>query len=174
MQAARKLDQYDYFNESYYQDIKKEEKVLDVPEKKDKTKHGIVFFKMAFCLVVIVSALTFTLLRHVQISELKYNNFKLKSEMKELQMEKDEMVSALNSSIVIDHVEQVAMEQLNMGYPLQSQIVYLDRVTYVSLEEEQLFPEEEVEVSYLAKLLDSIKLVSAKLMQKNANVEGVD
>lgn len=59
------------------------------------------------------------------IYQTKYENHVLKSEIRDLQLEIEELNAHIDNAVSLQHVESVALNELKMQYPQQHQVVYV-------------------------------------------------
>lgn len=131
MEAARKLSSFDDF-ESYQNYIENQKRTLEVAKRQQESvvrakKHvskNLSKTVLMACFVVGVIALI--LYRYSVIFEASYNNYELKKEIDQMTIGVSEMKSQLDSIVVLDNVEKVAIQELGMKYPSQEQIIYVN------------------------------------------------
>jgi DNA gyrase/topoisomerase IV subunit A len=99
-------------------------------EKENARKKAICQFRNTLysVTIVLVFALIFgsIIYQNSLVNEAKYDIFNLKSEIKSLEAQIEEMNAKLESHTELKNIETKAMNQLNMQYPTKEQIVYLD------------------------------------------------
>lgn len=83
------------------------------------------FYSLA---IVLIFALIFgsIIYQNSLVNEAKYDIFNLKSEIKSLEAQVEEMNAKLESHTELKNIETIALNQMNMQYPTKEQIVYLD------------------------------------------------
>lgn len=69
------------------------------------------------------------------IYQTKYENHVLKSEIRDLQLEIEELNARIDNADSLHHVESVALNELKMQYPQQHQVVYIASNWNYTLEE---------------------------------------
>ncbi len=134
MQAARaRKPEYKelythYYNKAREEKLRQSQLLLAQKNKKHKTKRRIAFFKksMAICFIVF-GLLSLVLFRYAQIFEKNYNVEGLEHEIAKLKLEKESLQAQMDSVVVLENVEQVAIHDLGMQYPKAEQIVYLNQ-----------------------------------------------
>ena len=88
---------------------------------------GLVLFVGAFCFVSVTSDLA------IKQRELKLIN----TELRETQSAINSVQATIAANLNLEHIQQVAKEQLNMSEPLPHQVVYLslDQESYTVYDE---------------------------------------
>ncbi len=102
--------------------ITKKKKKLD--KKTLRTRIWISILGFVGCFVVVL--LGMLMLRYSEISELKYDINSLTRDLEEIKNHKKEIEVELEQSNRSDVIEQIAIEQLQMMYPSDDQIVYIE------------------------------------------------
>lgn len=160
MLSARKYDYYESYENYDY------EEKLNIQEPSRVTrktpKYGLAAFKAFLSIVMVLFVMISVIQRYAVISEMKYDIFDSKTQIKELNLKKEELQATLDSLFVIENVESIAKEQLNMQYPTPSQVVYIRCESNYSVIEDTFSTNLEIkkkEFSYL----DSFKLIPAKI-----------
>ncbi|BEP29504.1 cell division protein FtsL [Helicovermis profundi] len=130
MRTARKIEEFDDYsdycqylyssNVLYKQEQIKTRKI----NKKNKKKLSITF-STVFLAFIVCAGLGVLIYNYANIAELKYHNYELKRESAKLDIEVEDRLSKLESVVVLENVEKVAMTELNMQYPKPEQIVYI-------------------------------------------------
>jgi len=141
MLPARKISTYDTY-EAYHrqQHQEKMRKASDLLEKKQRRyqrqrRMQFLFKSFAGCLIVF-GLLSFLVMRYATIFEINYTINGLDREIRELNLQKEDLNVQLDSTIVLDNVERVAMVELGMQYPQPEQIVYINSNWNYTLDEE--------------------------------------
>lgn len=132
MQTARKLD--------YYQDwqpkaLPPEPAALPRREVVEKKKNKAVNGQAIFCITLVFFAMILLLVRYSDLAEHKVNVFRLKSEVKKLELTRDELTASLDENMDLAYIEKTAVDKLGMQRPGQTQIVYIEKTNLYSLKE---------------------------------------
>ncbi len=115
-------------SESKVRRIRHKEKVKKQKQKLDKkTKRTRILFSILGIALCTVGVLFGSLMyRYSLISELKYDINNLSRDLDEIKNQKKEIEVELEHSNRSDVIEKIAMEQLQMQYPSEEQIVYIE------------------------------------------------
>ncbi|MBO3444634.1 hypothetical protein [Clostridium sp. CCUG 7971] len=115
--------------------MKKNNKIKDMNEYKKKKKNKYkgkyklkvkkIIFKSTF-IAVVFAVILGNICGYSVISKLKYDIHYLKKELKEKEISRDELKTKVDTSTSIPEIEKKAKEELNMDYPRQEQIKYID------------------------------------------------
>lgn len=131
MLPARKIDEFDDFNEYHnyilksHVDLKKEQ-YKKQQEKATWVKKLNGVTKALTCAVLVFASLSLVVMSYANICERKYMNYGLQKDIVEYKLEIEDLKAQLESVVVLENIEKVAIEELNMQYPKQEQIVYVD------------------------------------------------
>jgi len=141
MLPARKLSTYNTYEEYHRQQhqdkMKKASDLLDKKQRRYQRKRRMQFLIQSFagCLLVF-GLLSFLVMRYAMIFEINYNINGLEREIKEFNLQKEDLRVQLDSTVVLDNVERVAMTELGMQYPQPEQIVYINSNWNYTLDDE--------------------------------------
>lgn len=141
MLPARKIptyDTYDEYRQQQRQDkMKKTSELLERKQRRYQRKRRAQFLVKAFagCLLVF-GMLSFLIMRYAIIFEVNYTINGLENEIAELELNKEDLSVRLDSTVVLDNVERVAMNELGMQYPQPEQIVYINSNWNYKLDDE--------------------------------------
>lgn len=130
MGAARKLVEYttsDEYLNSVNQQLMEEKKMRRQSQKmiEVRAKQTGKFIKTVVLFGAIFICFAFVVFRQAQVYEAQYNVIELEREIKQTTMDIDEIKANLDSTVSIDSVERVAIQELSMQYPKPEQIVYI-------------------------------------------------
>lgn len=131
MESARKLSGFDDY-EAYQSYIEHQKRSMNAAKAEQLAiikakRHVSRSISKSVVLATLVAAVVgLILFRYSIIFEASYNNHELKREIEQLNITKTEMNSQLDSIVVLDNVEKVAVQELGMKYPSQEQIIYVD------------------------------------------------
>ena len=92
------------------------------PAKKNKLS-GLLLF---ICAVYVVASITSLLFKTASVNEEKAELNKLKNQYEEILNENKKLEVAINSKVDLRKVEDIAIAELNMNKPKNSQIVYVN------------------------------------------------
>lgn len=139
MQAARQLESYESYESYRYrlltQQMEEEKKRHAEKKMKDQSAKRIVHFikGISFCSFVFLS-LAAMIFQYSSLYEQQYVVNGLQNDIKQMNMDIEEVKSSLDTTISLDNVERVAMTELNMQYPKPEQIVYLQSNWHYALD----------------------------------------
>lgn len=89
--------------------------------------HNFMNMLYSVAIVLVVAALFSTYVyKSSLVNEAKYEIFNLKAEIKSLNAQIEEMSANIENQTELKNIEQIAIESLNMQYPSNEQIVYID------------------------------------------------
>jgi len=131
MLPARKISSYepyeDYHQKQHQEKMKKAADLLEKKQRRYQRKRRVRFLVQSFagCLLIF-GLLSFLVMRYAMIFEINYDINGLEREIKELNLQKEDLRVQLDSTIVLDNVERVAVSELGMQYPQPEQIVYIN------------------------------------------------
>jgi len=113
---------YDYSRENYLYD-----EPLFVEDKKNKVKKAKKAKQNVRVLpIILVFSLSIIMIsRYAYIAEINFNINKLEKEYKEIIKQNQELSVSLMSTINLQTLEKIALEELNMQYPEPDQIIYV-------------------------------------------------
>lgn len=120
--AARRLETQEVYEVPGFLKVNKEKTVRKSPSR--LLPAALTFIVLG----ILFSALALVVFRYALIAETKYSIFTLKKEINELSMKKEELNYQLNTSVALDNIEQVSIDQLGMSYPNQGQMIYIEPV----------------------------------------------
>ncbi len=141
MLPARKISKYDTYEEyhkhQHQEKMKKASELLEKKQKRYQRKRRVQFLVQSFvgCLLVF-GMLSFLVMRYALIFEINYTINGLDKEINEFTLQKEDLRLQLDSTVVLDNVEKVAMNELGMQYPQPEQIVYINSNWNYTLDEE--------------------------------------
>ncbi len=131
MLPARKIAKHDtyeaYHRQQHQEKMKKAADILEQKQKRYQRKRRLKFLARSFagCLLVF-GMLSFLVMRYALIFEINYTINGLEREINEYTLQKEDLRVQLDSTVVLDNVEKVAMTELGMQYPQPEQIVYIN------------------------------------------------
>lgn len=100
-----------------------EEKAQAVkPVKKNKLSGLLIFI----CAVYVIASITSLLFKTASVNEQKAELNKIKAEYEEVLNENKKLEVSINSKVDLRKVEDIAIAELNMNKPKNSQIVYVN------------------------------------------------
>jgi len=79
---------------------------------------------IAICAVLCL-AFSGIVIRSAEIYQAKYEIHIIQSEIRDMQLEVEELRAHIDNTVSLNHVESVALNELKMQYPESSQIVYI-------------------------------------------------
>ncbi|SFG61560.1 hypothetical protein SAMN04487761_13020 [Lachnospiraceae bacterium C7] len=79
---------------------------------------------LSICIALGTIFTTMYILEQVKINSNKAKTSQLSSQLNELKVENDEKVKEIDSAVDLDHIKDVAMNQLGMKYARKDQVVY--------------------------------------------------
>lgn len=177
MLAQRKYDYYDYpswdSKEGY---VKRDNKSLENNRRlerakaqkqaaKERRRHAFFMFKFGIMLCVCVCMLVVVLIRYAEISESKYKIFELKNQVKQLEMSIQDKKVELDKAIVLKTIEVVAVEDLNMIYPRDGQIVKVSETMNFQVKRDR-FKEKENKIDNPENIfIMNLKILAMKLFE---------
>ncbi len=118
----------DAFNESQSAKIVSiRKKRLEKENAKKVAFHNFMNMLYSVAIVLVVAALFSTYVyKSSLVNEAKYEIFNLKAEIKSLNAQIEELSANIENQTELKNIEQIAIESLNMQYPSNEQIVYID------------------------------------------------
>lgn len=141
MLPARKIPTYntyeDYHRQQHQEKMGKASELLEKKQRRYQRKRRVQFIVQSFlgCMLVF-GLLSFLVMRYALIFEINYTINGLEKEIKEYTLQKEDLRVQLDSTVVLDNVERVAMNELGMQYPQPEQIVYINSNWNYKLDEE--------------------------------------
>lgn len=114
--------------------MKKDNKIKYINEYKKKKKNknknrnkGITFSKpyVIIGFICAVSAVIGNLCGYSIVSQLKYDIYYLKKDLRAKEIVIEQLNSRIYSNYSIEEIEKMAKEKINMDYPKESQIEYI-------------------------------------------------
>ncbi len=125
-----------YYNKSINRKLKESQELLVKKKQVHKAKVRIRFFMSAIIFGIIVfGMLSIVVYRYAEIFEQNYYVEGLKTEMINLQRQKEDINARMEAMIVLKNVEKVAIQEIGMQYPQPEQIVYLTSKWHYTLNE---------------------------------------
>lgn len=130
MSTARTMTDFDSYDDYRAYILKKnvedaarrhEEKVM----KRKQRKRQSVTLKIIALSAMIFAAMSFVVIRYADVYQAKYDIHAMKSEIKQINQEIEEIRATMDSTVSLENIEQVAVQELKMQYPQPEQIVYL-------------------------------------------------
>lgn len=116
---------YNNSNLAYEIEVGTAEEVHEAQPKKKagkKPSSGILLF---ICVIYVISSITSLLFKTADVNESKNELNQIKSEYEQLLNENKKLEVAINSEVDLRKVESIAIAELNMNKPKNSQIVYI-------------------------------------------------
>ncbi len=140
--GARKLNYYqsysDFYDQMRQEHLKITREKLEEKTRRYKRNRRIQFLSMSCVACCIVfGLLSLLVFRYATIFEINYNIQGLEREIHILELEKEDLYSQMDSTVVLKNVEMVAIHDLGMQYPKSEQIVYLNQKWDYKLAENQ-------------------------------------
>ncbi|MGB3367372.1 MAG: hypothetical protein WBA54_07785 [Acidaminobacteraceae bacterium] len=131
MLAAKQISEFNDYNDykNYIHDTHVEAKKQQFQIKKEKEswiKRLASVSRTIFAALLMFAALALVVVIYANVYELKYNNYEYQKEIGQYKIEIEDLKSQLDSVVVLENIEKVAMEELNMQYPRQEQIIYIN------------------------------------------------
>lgn len=131
MLPARKLSTYhsyeEYQRKQHQEKMKKASEILEKKQRRYQRKRRMQFLFRSFAgCILVFGLLSFLVMRYAMIFEINYTINGLEREINELKLQKEDLRVQLDSTIVLDNVEKVAVNELGMQYPQPEQIVYIN------------------------------------------------
>lgn len=131
MLAAKKICEFDDYNDykNYMHETHIEAKKQKFQIKKEKeswVKRLASVSKTIFAALLMFASLALVVVIYANVYELKYNNYEYQKEIEQYKIEIEDLKSQLDSVVVLENIEKVAIEELNMQYPKQEQIIYIN------------------------------------------------
>lgn len=114
--------------------MKKNNKIKDLNEykknKKNKNKSGKKKTKLKKSRVILIFACAVAVMignlcGYAKVSELKYDIYYLKKDLRSKEIIIEQLNSKIYSNNTTEEIEKMAKEKLNMDYPKKSQIEYI-------------------------------------------------
>lgn len=143
---------YDYSRENFIDEeplFDKNRKPIVKKVKKAKRKAHILPLMLCFTMSIIMIS------RYAYIAEINFNNSKLDKEYKEILKQNEVLSVSLMSTVNLQTLENIALEELNMQYPEPDQITYVMAAKPVeknnSYEKSYLSKEDVEENKYITK-----------------------
>lgn len=127
-------------------------------QKTDRRRRRRSAFKTVVILVIIGCVAAYSIYIRAAVNAAEYNLFNLKAEAKGLAIDAEELQSAIESQTELNHIEKVAVEALNMKYPTNDQIVYIDNTAHFALGEKGA-PENPIKDEGLPHVEEAIRVV---------------
>ena len=130
MSAARTMTDFQNYDDYRAYILKKnvedaanrhEEKVS---RKKQRRRLSISLRIIAFSALLFIM-LSVIVIRYADVYEAKYDIHAMQSEIKQINQEIEEISASMDSTVSLENVERVAVQELKMQYPQPEQIVYL-------------------------------------------------
>lgn len=132
MQAARKLTQYESWQEPInVSKVKTEPR----PVRRAQPKLTQVTLQAALCVAIVFGAMILLLVRYSDIAEQKVDVYRMKAEVRKMELTRDELKASLDKGMDLEAIEKTALEKLGMQYPAQTQIVYIEKTSLYTLKE---------------------------------------
>lgn len=143
---------YDYSRENYIYDnplLVEDKKPVVKKAKKAKQNARILPIILVFSLSIVMIS------RYAYIAEINFNISRLEKEYKEILKQNEALNVSLMSTINLQTLEKIALEELNMQYPEPDQIIYVSSAKPVvesSSYDKTYYSKEDVEENkYLSK-----------------------
>jgi len=113
-------------------DIRKKQLKREQSKKVAKQKF-FVTFQTAVIILTLAAMFSLIVYRNSLVNEAKYDIFNMKSEIKSLNSDIEELSAAIENQTDIKTVEKIAIEELNMQYPKAEQYIYIGAPYYYAL-----------------------------------------
>ncbi|MCT4631758.1 MAG: hypothetical protein N4A76_03340 [Firmicutes bacterium] len=178
MLAQRKYDYYDYPSREKFvgydkkkreEEEKRERRIhrAKVQKEQARNKRRQFFAMVKLCLVmcICVSMVVMVLVRYAEISESKYKIFELKNQVKQLEMSIQDKKVELDKAIVLKTIESVAVEDLNMVYPREGQIVSIAQNKNFSVKRDRFKEKENTIDNPENVFIMNLKIIAMKLFE---------
>lgn len=105
------------------------------PVRNSQAGSRAVTAQIAVCAAVIFFAMVLLLVRHADLAAQKVHVYQMKTEIKKLELTRDELKATLDQGLDLEAIEKTAVEKLGMQYPAQTQIVYTGQTALYTLKE---------------------------------------
>lgn len=114
--------------------MKKDNKIKDINEykkkkkNKNKNRNKRITFRKTYVIIgciCILSTVIGNLCGYSIVSQLKYDIYYLKKDLREKEIIIEQLNSRIYSNYSIEEIEKMAKEKINMDYPKESQIEYI-------------------------------------------------
>jgi len=133
MSTARNFSAYNY-DDMMHQEIVTKALKFEKNNAAQRNKSNWANRILALLMIVIVfGSMAFLLIRYAEINEIKYNNFELKKDIEQLNIQVEEMKLQIDTAMSLENIENYAVEKLNMGHPKAEQMVYIQSATKYAL-----------------------------------------
>lgn len=178
MLAQRKYDYYDYPSREEFvgyekkkreEEEKRERRIHRAKVQKElarnKRRHFFAIVKLCFVMCLCVSMVVMVLVRYAEISESKYKIFELKNQVKQLEMSIQDKKVELDKAIVLKTIEAVAVEDLNMVYPRDGQIVSIAQNKKFSVKRDRFKEKENTIDNPENVFIMNLKIIAMKLFE---------
>lgn len=116
---------YSKSNLAYEIEVNTDKEVHEAPEKKKAGTGQVSGLLLFICVVYVISSITSLLFKTADVNESKNELNMIKSEYEAILNENKKLEVSNNSEIDLRKVENVAIAELNMNKPKNSQIVYI-------------------------------------------------
>lgn len=117
---------YNNSNLAYEIEVGTAEEVHEAPSSGKKARTGHISGLLLFiCALYVISSITSLLFKTADVNESKNELNMIKSEYEEILNENKKLEVSINSEVDLRKVENVAIAELNMNKPKNSQIVYI-------------------------------------------------
>jgi cell division protein FtsL len=93
-------------------------------QKKQRHRFAVTLRIIAFS-ALLFAMLSVVVIRYADVYEAKYHIHAMTSEIKQIHQEIEEINASMDSTVSLENVERVAVQELKMQYPQPEQIVYL-------------------------------------------------
>lgn len=132
MQAARKLTHYEPWQEPLNVSRSVSEPRLT---RKTQPRLAYVTFQAVLCMAIVFGAMILLLVRYSDIAEQKVHVYQMKTEVRKMELTRDELKASMDKGMDLEAIEKTALEKLGMQYPAQTQIVYIEKTSLYTLKE---------------------------------------
>lgn len=130
MEAARNLTNHELWQDSLSVSGKRPDPRL---VRKVQPRIAQVTLQAVFCIAIVFGAMILLLVRYSDIAEQKVHVYQMKSEVRKMELTRDELKASLDKGLDLEVIESIAIEKLGMQYPAQTQIVYTEKTSLYTL-----------------------------------------
>jgi cell division protein FtsL len=130
MSAARQMVEFENYDDyrSYIlkKNVDETAKRHEIKRQNDKQhRHLLTSLRIIALSGFLFMALAFLVIRYADVYEAKYQIHSMQKEIKAVQQEIEEINASMDSTVSLENIERVAVQELKMQYPQPEQIVYL-------------------------------------------------
>lgn len=136
----------DFYKKQHQEKMKKTAMLLEKKKRRYRRQRRVRFLIQSFAVCAVVfGLLSLLVIRYAMIFEINYNVQGLEREIRVLELEKEDLRVQMDSTVVLENVEKVAINDLGMQYPKSEQIVYLNQKWDYKLKSKQALQTEPTE-----------------------------